>query len=47
MKAVGEQVGKEKRPAVQEPAAQELDAIIGGRITKVQFPDVKGHKSNL
>ena len=42
MKAVGEQVGKEKRPAVQEPAAQELDAIIGGRITKVQFPDVKG-----
>ena len=41
MKAVGEQVGKEKRPAVQEPAAQELDAIIGGRITKVQFPDVK------
>ncbi|MGG2933553.1 HAMP domain-containing sensor histidine kinase [Bacillus pacificus] len=42
MKAVGEQVGKEKRPAVQEPAAQELDAVIGGRITKVQFPDVKG-----
>ncbi|HDR7251236.1 TPA: HAMP domain-containing protein [Bacillus pacificus] len=42
MKAVGAQVGKEKRPAVQEPAAQELDAIIGGRITKVQFPDVKG-----
>ncbi|WP_242269461.1 cell wall metabolism sensor histidine kinase WalK [Bacillus cereus group sp. BfR-BA-01408] len=42
MKAVGEQVGKEKRAAVQEPAAQELDAIIGGRITKVQFPDVKG-----
>ncbi|TNP00440.1 sensor histidine kinase [Bacillus pacificus] len=42
MKAVGEQVGKEKKPAVQEPAAQELDAIIGGRITKVQFPDVKG-----
>ncbi|MFA2765365.1 sensor histidine kinase [Bacillus pacificus] len=52
MKAVGEQVGKEKRPAVQEPAAQELDAIIGGRITKVQFPDVKGpvnpiYKNNL
>lgn len=42
MKAVGEQVGKEKKPAVQEPAAQELDAVIGGRITKVQFPDVKG-----
>ncbi|MDW3034597.1 MULTISPECIES: cell wall metabolism sensor histidine kinase WalK [Bacillus cereus group] len=42
MKAVGEQVGKEKKPAVQEPAARELDAVIGGRITKVQFPDVKG-----
>ncbi|MGN4447704.1 sensor histidine kinase [Bacillus cereus group sp. MYBK79-1] len=41
-KAVGEQVSKEKRPAVQEPAAQESDVYIGGRVTKVQFPDVKG-----
>ena len=46
-KAAGEQVGKEKKPVVQEqvaqePAAQEPDAIIGGRVTKVQFPDVKG-----
>ncbi|MBJ9982576.1 HAMP domain-containing histidine kinase [Bacillus sp. S70] len=41
-KATGEQVVKEKRPAVQEQAAQEPDVYIGGRVTKVQFPDVKG-----
>ncbi|PHA28648.1 two-component sensor histidine kinase [Bacillus wiedmannii] len=39
-KAVGEQVVKEKRPAVQEQAAQEPDFYIGGRVTKVQLPDV-------
>ena len=37
-----EQVGKEKKPAVREQAAQEPDVYIGGRVTKVQFPDVKG-----
>lgn len=41
-KAAEEQVVKEKKPAVQEQAAQELDAFIVGRVTKVQFPDVKG-----
>ncbi|MEC2863645.1 two-component sensor histidine kinase [Bacillus thuringiensis serovar kyushuensis] len=41
-KATGEQVVKEKRPAVQEQVAQEPDVYIGGRVTKVQFPDVKG-----
>ncbi|HGH7172597.1 TPA: HAMP domain-containing sensor histidine kinase [Bacillus wiedmannii] len=41
-KAVGEQVVKEKRPAVQEQAAQEPDFYIGGRVTKVQLPDVNG-----
>ncbi|WP_242248547.1 cell wall metabolism sensor histidine kinase WalK [Bacillus cereus group sp. BfR-BA-01523] len=41
-KAAEEQVVKEKKPAVQEQAAQELDAFIIGRVTKVQFPDVKG-----
>ncbi|MCZ6941412.1 sensor histidine kinase [Bacillus mycoides] len=41
-KAAEEQVVKEKKPAVQEQAAQELDAPIVGRVTKVQFPDVKG-----
>ncbi|MBY0132495.1 HAMP domain-containing protein [Bacillus cereus] len=41
-KATGEQVVKEKRPAVQEQAAPEPDVYIGGRVTKVQFPDVKG-----
>ncbi|MBT2579319.1 HAMP domain-containing protein [Bacillus sp. ISL-8] len=41
-KAAEEQVVKEKKPAVQEQAAQELDAVIVGRVTKVQFPDVKG-----
>ena len=39
-KAAVEQVGKEK-PAVREQAAQEPDVYIGGRVTKVQFPDVK------
>ncbi|WP_237981511.1 sensor histidine kinase [Bacillus thuringiensis] len=41
-KVAGEQVGKEKKPAVQEQAVQEPDAYIEGRVTKVQFPDVKG-----
>ncbi|MES5929123.1 HAMP domain-containing sensor histidine kinase [Bacillus cereus group sp. MG9] len=41
-KAAEEQVVKEKKPAVQEQVAQELDAFIVGRVTKVQFPDVKG-----
>ena len=40
-KAAVEQVGKEKKPAVREQAAQEPDVYIGGRVTKVQFPDVK------
>ncbi len=31
-----------KKPAVREQAAQEPDVYIGGRVTKVQFPDVKG-----
>lgn len=51
-KAAEEQVVKEKKPVVQEQAAQELDAFIVGRVTKVQFPDVKGpvnpiYKNNL
>lgn len=51
-KADEEQVVKEKKPAVQEQAAQELNAPIVGRVTKVQFPDVKGpvnpiYKNNL
>lgn len=37
-----EQLVKEKKPAVQEEPAQELDTYIRGRVTKVQFPDVKG-----
>ncbi|TCW46369.1 signal transduction histidine kinase [Bacillus thuringiensis] len=37
-----EQIVKEKKPAVQEESAQELGAYIEGRVTKVQFPDVKG-----
>ncbi|MEC2256074.1 HAMP domain-containing sensor histidine kinase [Bacillus cereus] len=41
-RAAGEQLAKEKKPAVQEEAAQELGVYIGGRVTKVQFPDVKG-----
>ncbi|UYX51582.1 HAMP domain-containing histidine kinase [Bacillus thuringiensis] len=41
-RAAQEQLVKEKKPAVQEEAAQELGAYIGGRVTKVQFPDVKG-----
>jgi len=41
-KVAEEQVGKEKQPVVQEPAAQEPDVYIRGRVTKVQFPDVKG-----
>ncbi|MGN4426403.1 sensor histidine kinase [Bacillus cereus group sp. MYBK30-1] len=41
-KVAQEQVVKEKKPAVQEQAAQEPDVYIGGRVTKVQFPDVKG-----
>ncbi|WP_439874376.1 sensor histidine kinase [Bacillus mycoides] len=51
-KAAQEQFAKEKKPAVQEQAAQESDVYIGGRVTKVQFPDVKGpvnpiYKNNL
>ncbi|PEK00388.1 sensor histidine kinase [Bacillus toyonensis] len=41
-RAAGEQLVKEKKPAVQEEAAQELGFYIVGRVTKVQFPDVKG-----
>ncbi|MED1411822.1 MULTISPECIES: sensor histidine kinase [Bacillus] len=41
-KAAQEQFVKEKKPAVQEQAAQESDVYIGGRVTKVQLPDVKG-----
>ncbi|MBS9806030.1 sensor histidine kinase [Bacillus toyonensis] len=41
-RAAGEQLVKEKRPAVQEQAAEEQNIYIGGRVTKVQFPDVKG-----
>ncbi|PEB03349.1 two-component sensor histidine kinase [Bacillus cereus] len=41
-RAVEEQLVKEKKPAVQEQAAQELGVYIGGRVTKVQLPDVKG-----
>ncbi|MGE1058956.1 sensor histidine kinase [Bacillus sp. GMa5/1] len=41
-RAVEEQLVKEKKPAVQEQAAQELNVYIGGRVTKVQLPDVKG-----
>ncbi|MGG1339390.1 HAMP domain-containing sensor histidine kinase [Bacillus toyonensis] len=41
-RAAGEQLVKEKKPAVQEEAAQELGFYIGGRVTKVQLPDVKG-----
>ncbi|KFM99708.1 sensor histidine kinase [Bacillus clarus] len=51
-KAAQEPLVKEKKPVVQEQATQELDAYIGGRVTKVQFPDVKGpvnpiYKNNL
>ena len=35
-----EQLVKEKKPAVQEQA-QESNVYIGGRVTKVQLPDVK------
>ncbi|HDR7845452.1 MULTISPECIES: sensor histidine kinase [Bacillus] len=41
-RAAGEQLVKEKKPAVQEEATQELGFYIEGRVTKVQFPDVKG-----
>ena len=41
-KAAEEQFGKEKKPAVQEQAAQEPDIHIRGRVTKVQLPDVTG-----
>ncbi|PFR38320.1 sensor histidine kinase [Bacillus cereus] len=41
-RAVEEQLVKEKKPAVLEQAAQELGVYIGGRVTKVQLPDVKG-----
>ncbi|MBJ8076770.1 HAMP domain-containing histidine kinase [Bacillus cereus group sp. N11] len=41
-RAAGEQLVKEKKPAVQEEAAQELGFYIEGRVTKVQLPDVKG-----
>ncbi|MGE7873271.1 sensor histidine kinase [Bacillus paramycoides] len=40
--AAREQLVKEKRPAVQEQAAEEPNVYIGGRVTKVQFPDVNG-----
>ncbi|EOG8710307.1 TPA: ATP-binding protein [Bacillus paranthracis] len=40
--AAGEQLAKEKKPAVQEEAAQELGVYIGGRVTKVQLPDING-----
>ncbi|MED2182562.1 HAMP domain-containing sensor histidine kinase [Bacillus wiedmannii] len=39
-RAAGEQLAKEKKPAVQEEAAQELGVYMGGRVTKVQLPDV-------
>ncbi|PEK01915.1 two-component sensor histidine kinase [Bacillus wiedmannii] len=41
-RAAGEQLAKEKKPAVQEEVAQELDVNISGRVTKIQLPDVKG-----
>ncbi|HDR8154673.1 MULTISPECIES: sensor histidine kinase [Bacillus] len=41
-RAAEEQLAKEKKPAVQKESAQELDAYIGGRVTKVQLPDVTG-----
>ncbi|MFT9869605.1 ATP-binding protein [Bacillus mobilis] len=41
-RAAGEQLAKEKKPAVQGESAQELDAYISGRVTKVQLPDVTG-----
>ncbi|MED0988513.1 HAMP domain-containing sensor histidine kinase [Bacillus nitratireducens] len=41
-KADQESIVKEKKPVVQEQATQELGAYIGGSVTKVQFPDVKG-----
>ncbi|MDR2995225.1 MAG: HAMP domain-containing histidine kinase [Bacillus cereus] len=41
-RAAEEQLVKEKRPAVQEQVAEEQNIYIGGRVTKVQFPDVKG-----
>ncbi|EEK48225.1 hypothetical protein bcere0002_47470 [Bacillus cereus ATCC 10876] len=41
-RAAEEQLVKEKKPAVQEQAAQESNVYIGGRVTKVQLPDVKG-----
>ncbi|MDA1679016.1 MULTISPECIES: sensor histidine kinase [unclassified Bacillus cereus group] len=41
-RAAQEQLIKEKKPAVQEESAQELDAYISGRVTKVQLPDVTG-----
>ncbi|MGX5499750.1 ATP-binding protein [Bacillus wiedmannii] len=41
-RAAGEQLAKEKKPAVQEEPAQELDAYISGRVTNVQLPDVTG-----
>ncbi|PEQ60840.1 two-component sensor histidine kinase [Bacillus cereus] len=41
-RAAGEQLAKEKKPAVQEEAAQELGVYIGGRVTKVQLPDING-----
>ena len=46
-KAAEEQFGKEKKPVVQEQAAQEPDVHIRGRVTKVQLPDVISYKSNL
>ncbi|HFJ9294087.1 sensor histidine kinase [Bacillus cereus] len=41
-RAAEEQLVKEKKPAVQEQATQESNVYIGGRVTKVQLPDVKG-----
>ena len=46
-RATEEQLVKEKKPAVQEQAAQESNVYIGGRVTKVQLPDVKSCESNL
>ncbi|AOY18121.1 two-component sensor histidine kinase [Bacillus sp. ABP14] len=46
-RAAEEQLVKEKKPAVQEQAAQESNVYIGGRVTKVQFPDVKGPVNSI
>ncbi|PGM65404.1 two-component sensor histidine kinase [Bacillus cereus] len=46
-KAAQESLVKEKKPAVREQAAQELDVYIRGRVTKVQLPDVKGPENPI